>query len=93
LNTYKLRLPPNPPAALVWAVTAYYITAGTMVEAPQLMPSINGFNKVSTNGDGSIDLMVWTAEARRAAIELDPDSRRAEFFGGLASLRHRCRIF
>jgi hypothetical protein len=55
-NTYKLRLPPNPPAALFWAVTAYNITDGTMVEAPQLMPSINGFNKVSTNGDGSIDL-------------------------------------
>jgi hypothetical protein len=47
-NTYKLHLPPNPPAALFWAVTAYNITDGTMVEAPQLMPSINGFNKVAT---------------------------------------------
>ena len=55
-NTYKLRLPPNPPAALFWAVTAYNITDGTMVEAPQLVPSINGFNKVATNSDGSVDL-------------------------------------
>jgi hypothetical protein len=55
-QTYKLHLPPNPPAALFWAVTAYNITDGTMVEAPQLMPSINGFNKVATNADGSVDL-------------------------------------
>jgi hypothetical protein len=55
-STYKLHLPPNPPAVLFWAVTAYNITDGTMVEAPQLMPSINGFNKVATNGDGSVDL-------------------------------------
>lgn len=55
-NTYKLHLPPNPPAKLFWAVTAYNITDGTMVEAPQLMPSINGFNKVATNSDGSVDL-------------------------------------
>jgi hypothetical protein len=55
-NAYKLHLPPNPPAKLFWAVTAYNITDGTMVEAPQLMPSINGFNKVATNNDGSVDL-------------------------------------
>ncbi|MDI3560447.1 DUF1254 domain-containing protein [Bradyrhizobium sp. Arg816] len=55
-NAYKLHLPPNPPAALFWAVTLYNITDGTMVEAPQLMPSINSFNKVATNSDGSVDL-------------------------------------
>ena len=55
-QTYKLHLPPNPPAALFWAATAYNITDGTMTETPQLMPSINGFNKVASNGDGSIDL-------------------------------------
>ncbi|MEI5604477.1 DUF1214 domain-containing protein, partial [Streptomyces brasiliscabiei] len=30
LNTYKLHLPPDPPAALFWAVTAYNVTDGTM---------------------------------------------------------------
>ena len=55
-KAYKLHLPPNPPAALFWAVTAYNITDGTMTEAPQLMPSINGFNKVAANRDGSVDL-------------------------------------
>ncbi|MCU0070472.1 DUF1254 domain-containing protein [Pseudomonas koreensis] len=53
---YKLHLPPNPPAKLFWAVTAYNITDGTMPETPQLLPSINGFNKVKTNSDGSIDI-------------------------------------
>jgi hypothetical protein len=65
MNTYGLHLPPNPPAALFWAVTAYNITDGTMVEAPQLLPSINGFNKVTTNGDGSIDL--WFGPSKPAS--------------------------
>jgi hypothetical protein len=50
-DTYKLHLPPDPPAALFWAVTAYNIADGTMPETPQLLPSINGFNKVATNCD------------------------------------------
>src|SRR5262249_15852262 len=55
-NSYRLHLPKDPPAALFWAVTAYNITDGTMTEAPQLMPSINGMNDVATNPDGSVDL-------------------------------------
>jgi hypothetical protein len=55
-NKYRLRLPPHPPAALFWAVTAYNVTDGTMTEAAQLLPSINGFNDVAKNDDGSIDL-------------------------------------
>ncbi len=64
-NTYKLHLPPNPPAKLFWAVTAYNITDGTMVEAQQLLPSINGHNKVATNSDGSVDL--WFGPLKPAA--------------------------
>jgi hypothetical protein len=48
--------PPDPPAALFWAVTAYNVTDGTMPETPQLLPSINGFNELAANSDGSIDL-------------------------------------
>jgi hypothetical protein len=66
-NTYKLHLPPNPPAKLFWAVTAYNITDGTMVEAPQLIPSINGFNTVASNSDGSVDL--WFAPDKPADAE------------------------
>lgn len=59
-KAYKLHLPPNPPAALFWAVTAYNITDGTMPETPQLLPSINGFNNVEKNSDGSIDIYFGT---------------------------------
>ncbi|MGH6914138.1 MAG: DUF1254 domain-containing protein, partial [Geminicoccales bacterium] len=55
-NSYRLHLPPNPPAALFWAVTAYNVTDGTMPETPQLLPSINSYNDVATNQDGAIDL-------------------------------------
>ncbi|ENT7941018.1 DUF1214 domain-containing protein [Salmonella enterica] len=55
-NTYKLHLPPNPPAALFWAVTAYNITDGTMPETDQLLPSTNGYYNIPKNKDGSIDL-------------------------------------
>ena len=66
-NTYKLHLPPHPPAALFWAVTAYNITDGTMVETPQLLPSINSLGKVATNGDGSIDIWFGPAKPAEAA--------------------------
>jgi hypothetical protein len=76
-NTYKLHLPPDPPAKLFWAVTAYNITDGTMVEAPQLMPSINGYNKVGTNSDGSVDL--WFAPDKPADV---PASNWIQTVGG-----------
>ncbi len=55
-NHYRLRLPPDPPAALFWAVTAYNITDGTMPETEQLLPSLNQFNKTEHADDGSIEL-------------------------------------
>lgn len=55
-NHYKLHLPAGIPAKLFWAVTLYNVTDGTMPETSQLMPSINGFNNVKKNDDGSIDL-------------------------------------
>jgi hypothetical protein len=64
-HTYKLHLPPDPPATLFWAVTAYNVTDGTIPETPQLLPSINGFKKVATNSDGSVDL--WFAPEKPGA--------------------------
>src|SRR5262245_66601672 len=55
-NTYKLRLPANPPAALFWAVTAYNVTDGTMPETKQLMPSTNGYYDIPKKSDGSIEI-------------------------------------
>lgn len=67
-NAYRLHLPPDPPAALFWAVTAYNITDGTMPETAQLLPSINGYNEVEKNADGSIDLY-FGAEKPKGAPE------------------------
>lgn len=66
-NQYKLHLPPGIPAKLFWAVTAYNVTDGTMPETPQLLPSINGFNKVKTNDDGSIDIYFGPEKPEEAA--------------------------
>ena len=55
-STYKLHLPPDPPAALFWAVTAYNVTDGTMPETDQLLPSTNGYYDIPKNDDGSIDI-------------------------------------
>jgi hypothetical protein len=65
-NSYKLHLPPDPPAALFWAVTADNITDGTTPETPQLLPSINGLGKVATNADGSTDL--WFGPEKPADV-------------------------
>jgi len=75
--TYKLHLPPDPPAALFWAATAYNITDGTMPETPQLLPSVNGFNKVATNSDGSVDL--WFAPEKPTDV---PASNWIQTVGG-----------
>jgi hypothetical protein len=53
---YKLHLPPNAPAGLFWAVTAYNITDGTMPETDHLLPSTNGYYDLPKNQDGSIDI-------------------------------------
>lgn len=55
-STYKLRVPPNAPAALFWAVTAYNVTDGTMPETDQLMPSTNGYYDIPKQQDGSIEI-------------------------------------
>jgi len=80
-NSYKLRLPKDPPAALFWAVTAYNITDGTMTEAPQLMPSINGMNNVQANTDGSVDLYFGPTKPAVA-----PDSNWIQTVNGKAFL-------
>lgn len=65
-DTYRLHLPPNPPAALFWAVTAYNITDGTMPETKQLLPSTNGYYDIPKNKDGSID--IWFGPEKPADV-------------------------
>lgn len=65
-NTYKLHLPPNPPAELFWAVTAYNITDGTMPETDQLLPSVNSYYDIPKNTDGSVD--IWFGPAKPDSV-------------------------
>jgi len=55
-HTYRLRLPPNPPARLYWAVTLYNAIDGTMPETPQMLPSINQYDRPEAAEDGSVEL-------------------------------------
>lgn len=55
-HSYKLRLPPNIPAVLFWAVTAYNPADGTMPETSQPFPSRNQYDNVLTNSDGSVEI-------------------------------------
>jgi hypothetical protein len=55
-SQYMLHLPAGIPAAAFWAVTLYNVTDGTMVAAPQLMPSINQYNDVEYDDDGGLHL-------------------------------------
>jgi hypothetical protein len=48
-----------------------------MVETPQRMPSINGFNKVATNSDTSVDL--WFAPTKPPNV---PDSNFIQTVSG-----------
>lgn len=92
-NTYKMHLPPNPPASLFWAVTAYNVTDGTMPETDLLLPSTDGYYDIPTNADGSID--IWFGPGRpegvvdAAFIKTVPGRN---FHCRPASLRHRRRV-
>jgi hypothetical protein len=66
-HAYKLHLPAGIPAKAFWAVTLYNITDGTMPETPQLMPSTNGYEKVTKNPDGSIDLYFGPTQPKGVA--------------------------
>ncbi|GLS96434.1 DUF1254 domain-containing protein [Piscinibacter gummiphilus] len=65
-HTYKLRLPPNPPAALFWAVTAYNVTDGTMPETSQLLPSTNSYYDIPKQPDGSVE--IWFGPEKPANV-------------------------
>jgi len=65
-NTYRLHLPPDIPAGLFWAATAYNVTDGTMPETEQLLPSTNGYYDIPKNDDGSIDL--WFAPTQPEGV-------------------------
>jgi len=58
-NTYKIDLPPNPPAQLLWSLTVYDMETAAGVDAPgQVYPSLNSLNQLEYNADGSITFYI-----------------------------------
>ena len=56
-NTYKLQVPPNPPAKQFWSVTAYDEGTRQMVVTEQGRPDISSRKAdIQKNADGSIDV-------------------------------------
>ena len=55
-DTYRLRLPPNVPAAIFWSVTLYDASNASGLANGQLFPSLGSRDKPAQNADGSTDL-------------------------------------
>lgn len=74
---YRMHVPADPPAGLFWAITAYNPIDGTFVETEQMLPSINGYNRIEIDADGSFD--IWfgpsrpTDVAQSNFIQTNPD--------------------
>ncbi|MDJ0593532.1 MAG: DUF1254 domain-containing protein [Pleurocapsa sp. MO_226.B13] len=55
-ETYKLHLPPNPPAANFWSIVLYDVWTRAMLANGQVAPSKNSYDqRIQVNDDGSID--------------------------------------
>jgi hypothetical protein len=55
-HTYRLRLPPDIPAADFWSVTAYHPETRSLLANGEDKPSRNSYEDLRWNDDGSIDL-------------------------------------
>ena len=57
VHTYKLTLPPNPPARDFWSVVAYDTQTRAMLQTDQQFPSVNNQpGGAKSNADGSTDV-------------------------------------
>ena len=56
-KTYKLTLPPNPPAKDFWSIVLYDAQTRSMLQTDQWFPSLNNErDNVAVNKDGSVDI-------------------------------------
>ena len=56
-KTYKLRLPPNPPAKAFWALTMYDNQTRSQLQTSQKFPTVGSQTKgIKQNADGSFDI-------------------------------------
>lgn len=55
-KSYRLRVPPNVPAAAFWSVTLYDTAIRSMIQNPSNDSARSSYDKLKANADGSIDL-------------------------------------
>lgn len=92
-STYRLHLPPNPPAALFWGgyrLQHHRRHDGGSAAADAVHQRLQQGRDEPGRLGGPV---VRTGKTcRRAGLELDPDRRRPEFPDSAASLRNRRRV-
>ena len=55
-KSYRLRVPPNVPAAAFWSLTLYDTAIRSMIQNPSNDSAVSSYDKLKANADGSIDL-------------------------------------
>ena len=87
-KTYKLRIPPNPPAKDFWAITMYDTQTRSQLQTDQPYPTKGSQDEGNQDQRGRIDGHLLLAEsARRQGRQLAPDHPRKELVHRPAHLR------
>lgn len=55
-RSYRLHVPPNPPAKLFWSVTVYDSLTRVLIDNPQQIADRSSRNDIARNADGSVDI-------------------------------------
>lgn len=55
-KSYRLRVPPNPPAKLFWSVTVYEVDTRVLIQNPAQKPDRVSTEGLDKNADGSVDI-------------------------------------
>jgi hypothetical protein len=55
-QTYRLRIPANPPAKQFWSLTVYDNQSRSMLQNPPNDASLSSYDKLRKNDDGSVDV-------------------------------------
>jgi hypothetical protein len=75
-KSYRLRLPPDPPAKDFWSVIVYDAMSRSMLQNGQRFPTVSQYSKPQPNDDGSIDIFFGPdvrAGRERNSIRTLPD--------------------
>jgi hypothetical protein len=55
-KSYRIRVPPNPPAKLFWSVTLYEVVTRLLIQNPAQKPDRVSLENLDKNADGSVDI-------------------------------------